>query len=66
MNYHKINFTDIYHIPALIKDFLTEEKYSPSRFSLSNAIEKAKEKQNTFSSEQRKILHKVLREQMQN
>ena len=65
MNYHKINFTDIYHIPALIKDFLTEEKYSPIRFSLPNAVKKAEEKQNSFSSTQREILHQVLTEQIQ-
>ena len=65
MNYHKINFTDIYHIPALIKDFLTEEKYSPIRFSLPNAVKKAEEKQNSFSSTQREILYQVLTEQMQ-
>ncbi len=65
MNYHKINFTDIYHIPALIKDFLTEEKYSPIRFSLPNAVKKAEEKQNSFSSTQREILYQILTEQIQ-
>ena len=65
MNHTKINFTDIYHIPALIKDFLTEEKYSPIRFSLPNALKKTEEKQHSFSYTQREILHQVLTEQMQ-
>ena len=65
MNHKKINFTDIYSIPALIKDFLQDEQYAPSRFSIKNALSQAEKKQKTFSIEQRKTLYQVLSEQMQ-
>lgn len=66
MNYIKINFTDIHSIPDLVKDFLQDEKYAPSRFSLKNALLQAKKRRKSFSSEQREILQQVLTEQLQN
>lgn len=64
MNHKKILLNEIESIPALIKDFLKEEKYSNSRFSLQNALKQAELKKQSFSHQQREILREVISEQM--
>lgn len=61
----QILFNDIYNTPALIKDFLKEEKFASQRFSLKNALKQAEIKQKHFSSQQREVLCNVISEQMQ-
>lgn len=61
----KINLENIPSIPALIKDFLRNEEYQSFRFSVENAQQKAEQKQDSFSAEQRQILCQVIAEQMQ-
>lgn len=61
----QILFNYIDNTPALIKDFLTQEKFASQRFSLENALKQAEIKQQFFSEQQRTILCNVISEQMQ-
>lgn len=63
-NMKKINLENIKSVPALIKDFLQSEDYADYRFSVENALQKAEQKQQVFSSEQREILCQTIADQM--
>lgn len=60
----KIDLENIKSIPALIKDFLQGEDYADYRFSVENALQRAEQKQQVFSSEQREILCQTIADQM--
>ncbi|AZA81746.1 bacillithiol biosynthesis cysteine-adding enzyme BshC [Chryseobacterium lactis] len=62
---NKISFNDIESIPQLVKDFLNQkiEGFENKTFSVENFRQQIHLKQDTFSSEQREILHQVLERQ---
>ena len=63
---HKISFQEIESIPELVKDFLNHniEGFEENTFSSDHFRNQIHIKQNTFTSEQRKVLAETLESQM--
>ncbi|MGH1518961.1 bacillithiol biosynthesis cysteine-adding enzyme BshC [Chryseobacterium sp. JK1] len=63
---NKLSFNDIESIPQLVKDFLNQkiEGFENKTFSLDNFTQQIHQKQEFFSSEQRRTLYNVFGEQL--
>lgn len=65
---NKISFNDIESIPQLVKDFLNQkiEGFENKIFSVEHFSQQIHLKKESFTSEQREVLHHVLSEQLSN